>query len=679
MRIAIRSVCAGLLLACIPFAARATTADGAAPAMPTAAAAKAPVPKLPSVADFVRDDAFQDLKISPSGKYFAVSVNITDGDRTKRVLAVVDRASGKRMGHFNLAGKTEVEDFWWANDQRLVISAGEKAGLLERPQPTGELYGMNADGSGQGILIGFRAVERQAGSHIGVGKKTEAAAATWVGLLPGDDDHVIVAMWPHGSGASGYEKAARMDVRNGQVSIVATAPVRNAAFTLDLKGEVRFAMGADDNNESRTYYRDGSNSSWVLLNDQASSKINLTPLGFGADGHTAYLEREDTGNGPDTVVAYDTVTHTMKDVLRDPVADPHVVRGPNGDVIGVRYLDAKPRTVFFSETGPIAKAFRALQDGLAGQALALEGFTADGKQTLVFAYSDRSPGDYYLFDLDSHKAIHLLSHREWIDPDSMAERRPIVFKARDGLTVHGFLTLPHGSDGKNLPMVIDPHGGPIGIADSWGFDAESQLLASRGYAVLQVNYRGSAGFGRAFQVAGHRQWGRAMQDDLTDATRWAIDQGFADPHRICIYGSSYGAYAALMGAVREPSLYRCAAGYVGVYHLASMFSTGDVSENKGSRNELEKILGKDGLDAISPDLLASRITVPVLLAAGKEDERAPPVHTEMMRDALLKAGKKVQATIYPGEGHGFYLEKDREAFYDSLLAFLASNIGGAGH
>lgn len=658
-----------------------TTPPPAPPAPPaTPAAAAAAAAKLPSVADFVRDDTFEDLKISPTGQYLAMSVNLTEADgKSKRVLVVRDRASGKLLGHFNLAGSTEVQDFWWANDHRLLISVGEKSGLLERPQPTGELYAMDADGNNQGILIGYRAVSMQGGSHITVGKKTEAGAATVVEPLRDDGKHVIVAVWPHGSGASGFEKAASMDVANGQISVVATAPVRNADFMTDLQGVVRFATGANDDNQTKTYYRDGANAPWVLLNDQAVSKVALFPFGFGVDGHTVYLSREDAGNGANILVAYDTASHVMKDVRQDPVADPIAVYGPHGEVIGVRYDDAKPRFVFFNDNDPLVQSFRSLEASFPGQAVVFSDYTADGKQALVYTYGDTSPGDYYLFDLDSKKATHLLSHREWIDPDRMGSQRAITFKARDGLTVHGLLTVPAGSNGKNLPLVIHPHGGPFDVADAWGFNGEVQLLASRGYAVLQVNYRGSEGFGRAFAIAGYRQWGRALQDDLTDATQWAIAQGIADPKRICIYGASYGGYAALMGAAREPSLYHCVAGYVGVYDLQALYSDHDAPDQRGGENFLKKTLGQDGLASISPDHLADRISVPVLLAAGKEDTTAPPVHTEMMRDALLKAGKSVQATIYPGEGHGFYLEADREAFYNSLLAFLDRYIGSGAH
>jgi dipeptidyl aminopeptidase/acylaminoacyl peptidase len=201
------------------------------------------------------------------------------------------------------------------------------------------------------------------------------------------------------------------------------------------------------------------------------------------------------------------------------------------------------------------------------------------------------------------------------------------------------------------------------------------MLASRGYAVLQLNFRGSGNYGRAFEHMGYQQWGGTMQDDLTDATRWAIKQGIADPDRICIYGASYGGYAALMGVAKEPSLYRCAIGYVGIYDLDLMYHGGDTHESMYGYKWLQETLGKQNLEENSPDHLAERITVPVMLVAGREDRRAPFVHTTLMRDALKRAGKQVDAKVYYGEGHGFYTEEDNIDFYTRMLAFLDRYIG----
>ena len=218
----------------------------------------------------------------------------------------------------------------------------------------------------------------------------------------------------------------------------------------------------------------------------------------------------------------------------------------------------------------------------------------------------------------------------------------------------------------------------FGVTDFWGYEPEVQLFASRGYAVLQVNFRGSGGFGKEFTEAGYRQWGGTMQDDLTDATQWAIEQGIADSNRICISGGSYGAYAALMGVVKEPDLYRCAMGFVGVYDMTVMDSRGDVSESDSGQDFLSTVLGDDdsALALVSPNKQASKINAGVFLAAGKEDRRAPPVHTERMYDALASAGKTPEEKlIQKGEGHGYYKTENNVNLYTKMLAFFDKYIG----
>jgi dipeptidyl aminopeptidase/acylaminoacyl peptidase len=226
-------------------------------------------------------------------------------------------------------------------------------------------------------------------------------------------------------------------------------------------------------------------------------------------------------------------------------------------------------------------------------------------------------------------------------------------------------------------LVVLPHGGPFGVFDRWTFDVEPQILAAAGYAVLQVNYRGSSNYGRSFSQAGAQQWGRTMQDDLTDATHWAIDQGIADRSRICMYGASYGAYASLMGAAKEPDLYRCAAGYVGVYDLVTL-SAEESRESKRMNTWTSEWMGKgEGLASVSPTRIANRIKVPVFLAGGGEDETAPIEQSEKMERALKQAGVPVETLYYRTEGHGFYTVEHQREYYTRLLAFLARNLGGA--
>ena len=331
---------------------------------------------------------------------------------------------------------------------------------------------------------------------------------------------------------------------------------------------------------------------------------------------------------------------------------------------------------FFDDASAEARFYRSLQAAFGDNTVDVTSSTADGKINLVAASGDRNPGDFYLFDTVSKKADYVISRADWFDPAKMATQRAIAFSARDGLPLKGYLSVPNGASGKNMPLIVMPHGGPY-LSDNWGFDSQAQMLAAAGYAVLQVNFRGSDNRGRAFEQSGAREWGLAMQDDVTDATKWAIQQGIADPQRICLYGASYGAFASLVGVAREPSLYKCAAGYVGVYDLPRLHR--ERTENYGSiATWANDWIGDDmkTLASNSPTRMAGSIKVPVLLAAGREDEIASVEHTQKMEQALKGAGVAVETHYYSGEGHGFYKPENIKDFNTKLLAFLSRNLGG---
>jgi dipeptidyl aminopeptidase/acylaminoacyl peptidase len=468
-----------------------------------------------------------------------------------------------------------------------------------------------------------------------------------------------------------------MDVYSGRHSVVARAPVKGASFYLDNSGAVRFAMGAEYDNVSLLYHRENDAAVWKIVNDETYSKRVEIPLGFSEDNRTAYL-RVEQPSGPDAIVAYDTTTGERKELLRGESSDPAlIVRkfGASQAPVGAIYTDGRPHSRFFDPKGTEASLYKMLEAAFPDDAVMVTSTTRDGKTALVGTYSDRDPGSFYVFDMETKKASYLLSRRSWVDPARMAAVKPVQLKARDGVPMRGYLTLPQGKGERNLPLVVYPHGGPFGVYDVWGFDTDPQILAAAGYAVLQVNFRGSGNYGRSFYQSGALKWGLAMQDDLTDATRWAIDQGIADRSRICIYGASYGAYASLMGAAKEPDLYRCAAGYVGIYDLPTL-SAKDSRESKRMKTWNSEWMGtSESLAAVSPNRIANRIKVPVFLAAGGEDETAPIEQSKKMERALAQAGVPVETLYYPTEGHGFYTLEHRREYYDRLLAFLQRHIG----
>jgi dipeptidyl aminopeptidase/acylaminoacyl peptidase len=616
---------------------------------------------------YIKRDAFVSIKLSPTGEFLAATVPMED----RTALAILRRSDNKVTAHLAFTSNTHVSDVEWVNDDRVILGVEEKFGQLDEPQSTGELYGINADGSGSGLLLGQRVAGGGLGTRI-KGKKAERIAGALTDSLKDDARNVIVSVSPLGVEAP-FTSAERMDVYTGRRILLTKAPVRRASFFTDNAGEVRFASGAASNNVNQLYYRDGGD--WRLLNDEGVTGHIETPLGFSPDNAIAYLQVEQA-SGPDAVVAWDTRSGERREMLRDAVADPLRILYRNGSrvPVGAMVMGGKPKTLFFEESSEESRLYHSLEAAFPESSVFVTSSTSDGSQLLVQTQSDRSPGDFYLFDTAKKKAEFLFARRQWFDPAKMAAAMPITLNARDGVELHGYLTRPDNAKG----LVVMPHGGPFGVHDDWFFDTDTQMLADAGYAVLRLNFRGSGNYGRAFRHAGGRQWGRAMQDDVTDATRWALAQGVAKADKVCIYGASYGAYAAMMGAAKEPGLYRCAAGYVGVYDLAMMFNRGDISDRRSGEVYLREWLGAPGtLAEVSPVNLADRIKIPVFLAAGGEDERAPIQHTEKMEAELKRAGAPVNVLYYPTEGHGFYMDAHRREYYTRLLDFFAANLGGA--
>lgn len=620
---------------------------------------------------YVKKDRFEDIKLSPTGEYYAATVPMED----RTVMIVIRRADNKLTANVSGGENTTIADFDWVSPDRVIVSLAEKFGALDSPQLTGELYGVDAKSGSSEILIGQRLRGAGLGTKIQP-KKVENVAAFLADDLPADDKNVIISVMPFSTDP--FTRAEQMDAHTGRRRPVARAPIRNADFAVDNAGVVRFASGFGTDNRRKLYYRKGNGAEWELVSDEAITHRAEYPIGFAADNNTAYLQVEQS-EGPDAIFAIDLATKARTQALRDDDSDPARIIYRNGTRIpvGAFFMDGKPRTDFLDKKSEEAVLYRSLEAAFDGSPMRITSQTSDGRLALVQVWSDRNPGDFYVFDTVAKKAHHLLSRGDWFNPEKMASMNPIQLKARDGLQLHGYVTIPKGTSGKNLPMVVMPHGGPFGIQDVWGFDGDVQMLAEAGYAVLQLNFRGSGGYGAAFTQSGAREWGLKMQDDLTDATRWAVAQGIADASRICIYGASYGGYASLMGVAKEPALYRCAVGYVGVYDLPTMHTEGDIQQRGSGETYLREWIGeRNALATTSPSRLADRIKVPVFLVAGGEDERAPLKHSEMMEKALRKAGVPVETLYYPTEGHGFYLEEHRREYYTRLLAFLGRHLGG---
>jgi dipeptidyl aminopeptidase/acylaminoacyl peptidase len=461
----------------------------------------------------------------------------------------------------------------------------------------------------------------------------------------------------------------------GARKLIADIGVPNMEFALQQDGTARFAYGENDDNVFVAYRKDGDGD-WQKL-DLGAANVRFEPFALSADNKDVFAYYSADG-GPLALVRQSMASGERALLASDAFASVGGLQwgGTPRQPFAANVGAGAPQLVYFDAQRPEAQLHKALAAKFAGNYLDLISISTDNSKFLFDVSSDRDPGSYYLFDPQAKRMAKLFATMPWIDQAKMAERRAVRFMASDGVELAGFLTLPPGREAKNLPLVLLPHGGPHGVQDGWLFDDDAQFLANRGYAVLQVNYRGSGGRGIDFMTAGYLKWGTRIQDDLLDGVRWAIKEGTVDAKRVCVYGASFGGYSAMMTAIRAPDLIKCAVGYAGVYDLAMMHDKGDIQQRKSGRNYLDEVIGKDAaeLKANSPVNLVDKLKAPVLIVHGEADERAPFAHAKALRNALDKAHKPYEWFAVAKEGHGFYTEEHRRQFYEKLEAFLAKHL-----
>lgn len=608
-------------------------------------AAAADVP----IKDFFKDAEFESVLLSPDGEHIAVVM--PRSDRSVMVVLKVDDKSV--VGSWDYGKDYYFQRVTWANSERLLYATSFKTGRFDFQVGLRDMYASNIDGT--------RRIAIPHGNFYGL-----------VDTLPGERESVLVTR--------SIENAFlfKLNVYNGKITRVASSPLDFGSFEVDHQGRVRYAFGEMDDGSSATYRRDGER--WTLVDKGAPfAGYGIVPVGFTADDEQAFVFKS-PGGAAKSLWRIDPVTGNGKEVSNNGTVDPSDLlwSSDHKTLLAVRYDDGIPYWDFIAPDHPETALFAGLVKAFPGKVVAFSGISEDGNRVLMHVYSDRDPGQVYLFDRKAGQARFLLSSMQWIKPEQMSVMKPVDVKTRDGMVIHGYLTIPAGSNGKNLPLVVNPHGGPHGPRDEWGFNPEVQLLANRGYAVLQMNYRGSGGYGDAYVSAGYRKWGTTMQDDLTDSVRWAVSQGIADPSRVCIYGASYGGYAALMSVVREPDLYQCSVGYVGVYDMDVQRHNSDTSQSEYGRSYLNMVFPESAAErhAQSPIYGVDRIKAAIMLVHGAKDERVPIKNMHELVDRMAAVGKKPeQIVVEKKEAHGFRDIDNNVNLYTQMLAFFDRHIG----
>jgi dipeptidyl aminopeptidase/acylaminoacyl peptidase len=470
----------------------------------------------------------------------------------------------------------------------------------------------------------------------------------------------------------------RIDLRTGAVELDTKNPGDVAGWLADDNMIVRAATVMTPEGGTEIRIRDGADEAWRTLM-KAGMEDNLAALDFTKDGQSLFLI---TSIGTDTarLVQHALSSGSETVIARSEEADLcDAMIHPTSHVVQAAAFD--PGRKHWTVIDPSVQAdFDAIAKISDGDFNVVDRDLADQTWLVSFS-SDRAPLRYYSWDRAGKKATFLFSMHPKLDDAALAPMKPIEFTARDGMKIKGYLTLPVGLPPKNLPLVLAVHGGPWG-RDSWGFDHYTQLLANRGYAVLQINFRSSTGFGKKYLHAGDREWGRTMQSDLTDGVKWAVDAGIADPKRVAIFGGSYGGYAALAGAAFTPDVYRCAIDECGPSNLFTLLASfppyWEVIRslfftrvgNPGDPKD------KELLTAASPLFSAEKIKIPMLIGQGANDPRVTQAESKQIVEAIAKHRGSVVYALYTDEGHGFVRPENRLDFTARMEKFLADNLGG---
>jgi dipeptidyl aminopeptidase/acylaminoacyl peptidase len=630
------------------------------------AAAQAQAQTIPAE-DFAKRPEAWEVALSPSGKHAALTVPTADGMETQ--LQILELATGKTQV-LRFGRQQHVTDIVWTADEQVVVSRAKLQPFKARPTTIGELMTSDIRGKNQDILFGYipddgtkRGRRKDEGWSV-VAKVLDdqpgMALVDFTCWNCGDEPDTVIFKVNTLTGV-------RQEVERGD---------KLAWYAFDRTGKARVRKTIDDDDTPVLHYRKAGEDAWTPLpKTLAGYNMNLSSARFAADGNILYALASD-GLEPMQAYRIDLAAGTRTKLAgrADVEISGFMYQGRDGAPFAVTYDADKPSLQYIQPDSEWAKLHAGLMKAFPGQMLTFNSYSRDGNTVLFSAWSDRNIGSYYVYDRVAKRAQKLIDYKPWLTPETMVQMRPVEFSGKDGEKLFGFYTAkgpgPH-------PLVVMPHGGPIGPYDTWHFDSDAQFLASRGYAVLQVNFRGSGGRGEAFERAGWKQWGGTIQDDITAGVQWAIANKLADKDRICLYGASFGGYSALMQPILHPGMYKCAIGYVGVYDLAMLRKDWTEGGNQRRIRINDRTHGNDPtmLAGWSPALRAGEVKIPVFLIHGSDDQTAAFSQYKSMNAALLAAGNTPETFVVAGEGHGFVKPENITELYKRMEIFLGKHIG----
>tara|TARA_Y100000996_G_scaffold184170_1_gene144015 strand:+ start:659 stop:2557 length:1899 start_codon:yes stop_codon:yes gene_type:complete len=598
--------------------------------------------------DFFKNPEMSSFQLSPNGKHISYMKPWEDGDRMMNVY--VKEINSEKEIRITSASERSLYGYFWINDSRIAYIQ-DKGG-----DENIHIYAVDIDGGNDIDLTPFDNIQARITDD-----------------LEDDPNFMLVALNQRNPQ---IHDVYRLNVNSGDLEMIAENPGNISGWVTDNDGKLRLATTSDGVNTSLLYRENESDEFKSILT--TNFKETVAPLYFTFDNKELYVA---SNRGRDKAAIFKFDLNTAKEgklIFENSEVDVYgLMRSKKRKVItGVSYTTDKRQMQFFDEWRENLQA--TLEGKLKGVEVAISQFSKDETKAIVVTYSDRSRGTYYYYDINADELVKLAELSPWLDENDMAEMQSISYKSRDGLTINGYLTLPKNyKKGDKLPIVVNPHGGPW-ARDNWGFDPQVQFLANRGYGVLQMNFRGSTGYGREFWEISFKQWGKTMQDDISDGVLWLIDEGIADSERIAIYGASYGGYATLAGLTFTPDLYACGVDYVGVSNIFTLLETLPPYWELG-RQMMYEMIGdpeteKDLLKAASPLFHVDKIKAPLFVAQGANDPRVKQAEADQIVEALESRGIDVPYMLKEDEGHGFYNEENQFDFYREMEVFLSKHL-----
>jgi len=618
--------------------------------------------------DFAQSFEYHDVEISPDGKHLALVIK----DQGKRKLAVVTADDFSSVGGADFGSRQEVGQYFWANNERLVIAINYFLPWEDSPISTGELYAIDYNGKRGEIIYGQRAGEQTVGTNLQTKKSVDGVAEV-INRLDHDDNDILIASYPFSRDGSRVPAVHRLNIDNGRMSsMLAGGPVPFTKFITDKKGNIRLAVGINSDDEKRAFRFVEDGMKWIEIpRDQFGRGYN--PLTIDESGEFLYfIDNKDQ----DTKGLYKQHIETGKKetlFLNEQVDITSLVFSyDDTEIYAVRTDAGYPLYTVFDKSSEEARVYEFLINTFKGYQVDITSSSDDGNLWSIYVSNDQQAGSFYLYDKSENKFRLLFSNFPSIPKEQFSESIPFTFKASDGIEIPGYITYPTSVDpNKNVPLITLVHGGPF-ARDYWSFDREVQMLTAQGYAVLRLNFRGSSGYGLAYGDASEQNWGTRVQQDIIEGTEWVIQQGGIQQDKVCIMGASFGAYSAVMSATIKPDLFKCVIANAGVYDLEMMFNEGDIPRILYGKAFLENELGTDlsVLRAQSPVNHVSKLKAPLLLAHGEEDERAPFKHAEALMAQLDKHNKPYQTFFRGTAGHGFFDDKSRSEYFEEVAGFL---------